>query len=132
MESLLQQLGRDLNPKNGIDISAAKDLSFKATKTSLTATYRKQLATINQSVVINALALLGMLSTEQLATVVNKHKNVWTQPYKVGTMILDGITMVPNKGYVLSFGKKQYTLRELNTADLLDLMEVLERVMEGE
>lgn len=128
---LLQTLGHALNPKNGIDISAAKDMSFKATKTSLTATYRKQLATINGSVVINAMALLGMLNSEQLAKVVNQHKAVWSQPYKNGTMVLDGITLGP-KGYVLSFGKKEFTLRELKTADLLDLMEVLERVLEGE
>lgn len=129
---LLQTLGHALNPKNGIDISAAKDMSFKATKTSLTATYRKQLATINSSVVINAMALLGMLSADQLTAVVNNHKKVWSQPYKVGTMVLDGITLAPTKGYVLSFGKKEFTLRELRTADLLDLMEVLERVLEGE
>jgi hypothetical protein len=132
---LLNQLKRDLDPKQGLALAVTKDLSFQQKPTpTLADTYRRQLNTIATSVVQTMSSMLGMLSVDQLeALAKDSEAKVFLHPQDDGNGVtVEGIYK-EGKTWWFVFAHSDdgleagsYRLEDLNVSDVLWLMDRLE------
>jgi hypothetical protein len=92
MNDLFNELGRVLKPHAAmvsegvlpviaLNLMPNKYLAVQPKPLSLTETYRRQLATIAQSVDVNINALMAMLTPRQAEEVIAQHKHIaWSNP----------------------------------------------------
>jgi len=130
--NIYKQLGADLAP----------DTSLTQKPISIAETYRQQLKIIAQGIDVNINNLLNLATTDQLLGIVELHQDIpFCDPDGSLPMSLSGITLkvdneVKEATWMLSFvalgfgtPAGTYRLHDLEIADVMGLLETVERIM---
>lgn len=136
---LFEQLGKDLNPNHGIDLTVNKDISFTIIQKRISTMYREQLRSIAHGIDININKLLDMLSQENIDQAIKNHKaNIWQHPESFDGAILISITKVKDIWWLKFVGSDDgipagsFQLHACMIEDVLSFMETLEDVVSYE
>jgi len=120
-----------LPSERAMEIVNNRNLTFTPKYMSLTETFRAQLKAIAESVDVNINAMLNMLTTDQIAVVIENHKHLEWQSNN-GKMILWGISK-SSKEWLLEFysGSTPFVMRlhDIEIQDVLSLLATVENTL---